>query len=213
MAVPDEPLDVPLALPSVPGIMMAYRVIASGDEHALLPEEAPAFAASVVKVRRASGAARLAARELLARLGHPQCPVPKGPAGAPVWPPGLVGSLSHDDEIALAAVARSRDFRAVGIDVEPAAPLPADLLDIVATARERPGLAADPLRGRLLFAAKEAVYKAVFPLDGEFLEHHEVEIDVAGETARVRNGREVELRLSTSSRLIALAFIAAQQRL
>src|SRR5215467_6546010 len=54
-----------------PGIAIAHRLISPGDEAALLPEEAPAFAASVVKVRRASGAARIVARELLAR---PRCP-------------------------------------------------------------------------------------------------------------------------------------------
>lgn len=209
MAVTDHPLRVPVALPSVPGILIACRAIAPGDEHALLPEELPAFAASVVKVRRASGAARLAARELLTGLGYLRCPLPKDPSGAPVWPPGVVGSLSHDAEIALAAVGRSREFDGLGIDVEPAEPLPPDLLDIVATPRERLGLAADPYGGRLLFAAKEAVYKAVFPLDREFLDHHDVEVDFAARKARVRAGREVELRFATTSRLIALAFIGA----
>ena len=68
---------------SLPGIMIGHRLISPGDERALMPEEAPAFAASVVEVRRASGAARIVARELLARLGHPDCALPKSPSGAP----------------------------------------------------------------------------------------------------------------------------------
>src|SRR5690242_10463304 len=88
---------------SVPGVAIGHRLITAGDEAALLPEEASAFAASVVKVRRASGAARLVARHLLRGLGHPGCALPKTSSGAPLWPPGIIGSLTHDDHLALAA--------------------------------------------------------------------------------------------------------------
>src|SRR5262245_20365100 len=91
-----------------PGVLIGHRLISPGDEHALLPEEAPAFASSVVKVRRASGAARVAVRPLLARLGYPECPVPRAPSGAPVWPMGVVGSMAHDARVAVAAVGSSR---------------------------------------------------------------------------------------------------------
>jgi 4'-phosphopantetheinyl transferase EntD len=197
---------------AVPGIAIGHRLISPGDEDGLLPEEVPAFASSVVKVRRASGAARIAARALLNPLGYPNCPLLKDASGAPIWPTGLVGSLAHDSHVALAAVASSRDFIGVGIDVEPAELLPADLLDLVATPRERANLASDPYRGRLLFVAKEAVYKAVFPLDRTFLDHHDVEVDLAARSARVANGRDVALRFCLSPRLAALAFIVAAGR-
>jgi 4'-phosphopantetheinyl transferase EntD len=196
---------------SVPGIAIGHRVISAGDEHALLPEETPAFATSVVKVRRASGAARIVARDLLARLGHAGCALPKGSGGAPTWPAGVIGSLAHDDRVAVAAVGRSRDAGAIGIDIEPAEPLPAELLDMVATPIERLKIADDPYRGRLLFVAKEAVYKAVYPLDRTFLEHHDVEISLADRKAIVRNGRVVELRFGISTHLVALAFLRGPQ--
>jgi 4'-phosphopantetheinyl transferase EntD len=207
----DQAFDAALGALSVPGILIGHRAIAPGDEDALLPEEAPAFAASVTKVRRASGAARIAAREILTRLGHPACALPKDAAGVPVWPAGTVGSLTHDARFALAAVASARDFRAVGIDVEPAELLPPELLSLIVTARERSHLSADPCGGRLLFVAKEAAYKAVYPLDRTFLEHHEVEVDLARQEARVRGGRVVQLRFSVSTRLVALAFIGAER--
>src|SRR5215472_5557921 len=94
---------------ALPGVVIGHRLILPGDEHALLPKEAAAFASSVVKVRRASGAARIIARQLLARLGYPECAIPKAPSGAPVWPTGVVGSLAHDARIAVATVALSRD--------------------------------------------------------------------------------------------------------
>ena len=196
---------------SFPGVTVGHRLISPGDEHALLKEEAPAFAASVVKVRRASGAARIVARQLLTQLGHPDCALPKGPAGAPVWPPGIIGSLAHDSRVAVAAVGMRVDVGALGIDVEPAECLAPELLDLVATPRERLDLGDDAYRGRLLFVAKEAVYKAVHPLDQTFLEHHDVEIDLANRKAVVRNGRVVELRFSISAHhLAALAFLRAR---
>jgi 4'-phosphopantetheinyl transferase EntD len=194
-----------------PSVMVAHRLISPGDEDALLRDEAPAFASSVLKVRQASGAARIIARELLARLGYPQCPVPRAASGAPVWPAGVVGSLAHDARVAVATVGRAHDVGALGIDVEPAERLPSDLLDVVATPQERLKIGDDPFHGRLLFAAKEAVYKAVYPLDQTFLDHCDVEIDLAERKASVRNGRMLDIRFSVSTHLVVLAFLPGPQ--
>lgn len=196
---------------SFPGVKLGHRLISPGDEDALLTEEAAAFAGSVVKVRRASGAARIVARQLLQQFGHPPCALPKGAAGAPVWPAGIIGSMAHDSRIAVAAVGMRGDVGALGVDIEPAEPLPSELLDLVATPQEQLKLAHDAYRGRLLFVAKEAVYKAVYPLDRMFLEHHDVEINLAERKAVVRNARVVELRFSASAHhLVALAFLPAR---
>jgi 4'-phosphopantetheinyl transferase EntD len=195
---------------ALPDVLIGHRLITPGDEDALLPQEAHAFASSVVKVRRASGAARIVARQLLAQLGHGHCAVPKASSGAPIWPAGVVGSLTHDSRVAVAAVGRRRDVAALGIDVEPAESLPSDLLDLVATAQERLRIADDPYHGRLLFAAKEAVYKAVYPLDQTFLDHHDVQVSLAERKATVRNGRIVELRFAISAHLVVLAFLRDQ---
>jgi 4'-phosphopantetheinyl transferase EntD len=192
---------------AVPGVLIGHRLIAPGDELALLPEELDALATSVDKVRRASGAARIVARGLMAQLGQAQQAVPKAASGAPIWPAGLVGSLAHNSQVAVAAMARRADFSSVGIDVEPAEPLDADLLNLVATADERKAIADDPYRGRLLFTVKEAVYKSVYPLDGAFLEQHDVEVNLAAGTATLRNGRAVRFRYSLSSHIVVLAFI------
>src|SRR5215813_4933840 len=189
------------------GILINHRLILPGDELALLPDEVAAFAGSVVKVRRASGAARIAARELLAQLGQPQRSVPKSDTGMPVWPEGIVGSLAHDAQVAIATVARRRDFSGLGVDIEPAQPLDADLLDLVTTEGERRSIAVDPYHGRLLFVIKEAVYKAVYPLDRVFLNHHDVEVDIRTRTATTCTGRVVEFRYCLSSHIVAVAFV------
>jgi len=161
--------------------------------------------AMAIDRRRASGAARHVARELMTRLGYAELPIPKDASGAPVWPAGLTGSMAHDERIAVAAVGLRRDFAAVGIDVEPAVPLPADMLELIATPRELRAIADDPLRGKLLFAAKEAVYKAINPLDGVFLEFHDIEVDLAGRKATTRTGRVLALRICMSSHVVVLA--------
>jgi 4'-phosphopantetheinyl transferase EntD len=195
---------------SLPGIVIGHRIISPGDEHALLPEEAGAFATSVVKVRRASGAARIVARELLASIGLPKCALPKGKGGAPVWPAGIVGSMSHDSRIAVATIATESDFSALGIDIEPAEALPPGLLDMVTTPQERSHIDEDPFGGRLLFAAKEAVYKAVYPLDQTFLDHHDVEVNLSRGQAVVRNGWILKLQFCISDHLLVAAYVPAE---
>lgn len=192
---------------SLPNILIGHRLISPGDELALLEEEARSIVSPLVEVRRASGAARIVGRQLLARLGYADCALPKSPSGAPIWPAGFCGSFAHDDRVAVAAVAMRRDVAAMGIDVEPAELLPPELLEMVATAQERRRLGDDPYRGRLLFAAKEAVYKAVYPLDRIFLDYHDVDVDLAECKAVVRNGRVVELRVCMSKHLVVLALI------
>lgn len=203
----DRSLQAAIQSLDFPGVTIGHRLISPGDEDALLPEEVRAFAGSVVKVKRASGAARIVARQLLTQLGYPASALPKSASGAPVWPAGVTGSLAHDSRVAIAAVGLSRDVGALGIDVEPAELLPSELLDLVATPRERLRMADDPYHGRLLFVAKEAVYKAVYPLDQTFLEHHDVEINLADRKAIVRNGRVVELRFCLAAHVVALAFL------
>jgi 4'-phosphopantetheinyl transferase EntD len=204
-----SPLARAIEAMSVPGILVDHRLIAEGDEMALLPAEMAAFAGSVLKVRRASGAARIVARTLLSRFGQAPSAIPKSTAGMPVWPEGIVGSLAHDATVAVAAMAAQPGFQSVGIDIEPAEPLAPDLLDIVATATERERIQDDPLRGRLLFSIKEAVYKAVYPLDRTFLDHHDVEVSLVDGTAVIRNGRVLRFRHCIAGHIVTLAFIPA----
>ncbi len=203
----DPTLERAIGALAVPGVLIGHRLIAPDDALALRPDEQDAFANSIDKVKRASGAARIVARSLMAQLGQPEQSIPKSASGAPVWPAGYVGSLAHDARVAVAALARRGEFLSLGIDVEPAEPLDADLLDLVATPSERTEIAGNLLQGRLLFTIKEAVYKAAHPLDGVFLEHHDVEVDLAAGTARVRTGRTVRFRHGAGSHLVVLAFI------
>jgi 4'-phosphopantetheinyl transferase EntD len=119
--------------------------------------------------------ARRCAREALGRLGFPQVALRPGARREPLWPAGAVGSITHCAGYRAAAVARAGDLAAVGIDAEPHGPLPDGVLGQV-TAEGDAGLP-DRLReadasihwDRLLFSAKEAIYKAWYPLTGRWL--------------------------------------------
>jgi 4'-phosphopantetheinyl transferase EntD len=189
-----------------PGILIDHRLIATGDETALLPAEEVSFAHSVIKVRRQSGAARIVARSLLRRLGVPDFTLIRAPAGGLIWPPGLLGSVSHDDRVALAAVAAARDYASIGVDLEPADPLPRDLVPMVATPSECRRYSNDVLSTRLLFVIKEAVFKAVHPTDGVFLDFHDVEVDLETHSARLGSGRTIQITAASAVRTIAIAY-------
>jgi len=186
------------------GLLIGHRLITPGDENALTADEAASIS-SLPERRRASGAARIVARQLMAQLGVAAA-VPKHPSGMPIWPASLVGSLAHDARVAVAAVARAHDFHTIGIDVEPALPLPADMHDLVLTIHEREKLGGDPLAARIVFAAKEAVYKAAYPLDRVFLEFGDIEVDLNVGKAVTRTGRTLSHRHCVATHIVALAF-------
>jgi len=120
-------------------------------------------------------AGRLLARSLLDSLGAPAAPLLNRPDRAPAWPAGFVGSISHCTTLCAVVVASRWDICAIGVDVEPAVALDADVEPLVLTSRDRDSIAQLPLRiraigGRLVFSAKEAFYKALYPTTGAFLD-------------------------------------------
>lgn len=127
---------------------------------------------------------RACARSALIRLGHAPVPIPKDANGAPVWPDGIVGSMTHCTGLRAAVVGSSKLFGALGIDAEVLLPLPPELLPLVTTPGERRMLvqlddkAPDIPWGRLLFSAKESVYKAWYALGGPWLGFDECEIQL-----------------------------------
>ncbi|MCD0451733.1 4'-phosphopantetheinyl transferase superfamily protein [Actinocorallia sp. API 0066] len=154
-----------------------------------LPAEEPCVSRAVESRRREFATVRWCARRALAGLGVAAVPILPGERGAPRWPDGIVGSMTHCAGYRAAAVARSGTIASLGIDAEPEGPLPPGVLDTIAREEELTGLPGGPLPwDRLLFSAKEAVYKAWFPLTGRWLGFEEASLrfDPAGTfTARL----------------------------
>nr|WP_245651785.1 hypothetical protein [Streptosporangium amethystogenes] len=89
-----------------------------------------------MSLRREFTTARWCARDALGHLGYPPMPVLPGAKGAPVWPPGVVGSITHCAGYRAAAVARSGDVATLGIDAEPNKPLPSGILEVITVDEE-----------------------------------------------------------------------------
>ncbi|NUQ97341.1 MAG: 4'-phosphopantetheinyl transferase superfamily protein, partial [Streptomyces sp.] len=150
--------------------------------------------------RREFALVRACARRAMEQLGVPAQALLPGERGAPGWPPGLVGSMTHCDGYCAAALVRATDLASVGIDAEPHRPLPDGVLDAVSLPAEAARLRRLAVRhpevhwDRLLFSAKESVYKAWFPLTGLWLEFTEADIEVfADPDERLHGGFRAEL--------------------
>jgi 4'-phosphopantetheinyl transferase EntD len=154
-------------------------------EAGLFPEEREHIAHAVAKRRVEFAAVRRCARKALQELGYPPVPILPGEQREPRWPEGVVGSMTHCAGYCAAAVARSGEVSALGIDAEVHAPLPEGVLDLISLESERALLAELTERvpgavhwDRVLFSAKESVYKAWFPLTRRWLGFEQADIEL-----------------------------------
>lgn len=148
----------------------------------LHPGEEALVARAVTKRRREFTAVRACARHAMEKLGVPPQPVLHGERGAPRWPDGLAGSMTHCDGYCAAALVRTTDLASLGIDAEPHSALPEDVAPLVLLPAEAERVRVLTERrpethwGRILFSAKESVYKAWYPLAGKWLDFGEADI-------------------------------------
>ena len=168
----------------VPTSVVAVDTFVDVPGATLFPDEEEVVTRAVDQRRQEFASVRRCARTALARLGVPPASILPGEGGAPVWPDGIVGSMTHCPGYRAAAVARAADIRAIGVDAELNEPLPAGVLDLVSLPEERDDLSRMQLRrsdvcwDRLLFSAKESVYKAWFPLTLRWLDFSDVRVTV-----------------------------------
>lgn len=159
----------------LPGEVIAVEAREDARDIVLFPAEEAVLGRAVEKRRREFTTARACARAALERLGLPAVPVTNGERGEPQWPAGVVGSITHCDGYRACAVARSTEIATIGVDAEPNFALPDGVLSEIARPEELPWLR--ELRhakpevhwDRLLFSAKESVYKAWYPLNKRWL--------------------------------------------
>ena len=145
------------------------------------PSESSAVSRANDRRRREFNAGRAAVRDAMQQFALSPKAVPNGPDRAPIWPDGLVGSISHSGAVCVAAVARSKDARSVGIDVEEDTALDPELVSSVCTLVERAWLSAQPkaqrgLLAKLIFSAKECAYKCQYPISRTVFDFDTLEI-------------------------------------
>jgi 4'-phosphopantetheinyl transferase EntD len=166
----------------LPDGTVAVDTLDDPPEATLFPEEAALVRQSVEKRRLEFTTARWCARQAMAKLGRPEAPVLRGARGEPRWPAGLVGSITHCAGYRGAVLAEKDVVTTVGIDAEPNQPLSNGVLEAVARPdeqsrieellRDHPSVRWD----RLLFSAKESVYKSWFPLTSRWLDFEEADL-------------------------------------
>ncbi|WP_445396847.1 4'-phosphopantetheinyl transferase family protein [Streptomyces sp. LE64] len=170
-----------------PSVATAWRTDDT-EPVTLFPEEEAFIARAVDKRRREFSTVRLCARDALSRLGLPKTPLVPGRRGAPAWPEGVVGTMTHCAGYRAAALARATEVVSLGADAEPVGPLPDGVLDVVSLPEERHHLAAldashpDVPWDRVLFSAKESVFKTWYPLTRKELDFTEAEVRFAPES-------------------------------
>lgn len=188
--MPDRPTQP--ALPGPPGRHAASLTrslfpacVATAEARAetwegpLHPEEERFVQRAVARRRREFGAGRACARAALRALGLEAGAIPVGPDRAPVWPAGVVGSITHTRGFCAAAVARRRDLGGVGVDAERRGAVGPELVPRVCTPAEIRWMQAAASRSArdwatLVFSAKEAAYKALHArLGGRILGFHD----------------------------------------
>ncbi|AEV81893.1 4'-phosphopantetheinyl transferase [Actinoplanes sp. SE50] len=178
----------------LPSAVTAVDTFQDPPEAGLFPEEELLVSTAVAKRRAEFATGRWCARQAMLRLGHRPAAILPGPRGEPQWPTGLVGSITHCAGYRAAVVAPAPQVTTVGIDAEPHEAMPAGVLEAVSQAAERDHLAALTRYqpgvhwDRLLFSAKESVYKAWYPLTARWLDFDDatVTFDPAAGTFNAR---------------------------
>ena len=175
-----------------PEVVVGAELARPGDAEPLFSEE-EAYVARAVETRRLEYAlGRTCARRALAALGLSPLPLPSNTDRSVRWPAGFWGSITHTKGLCAAVAARHGDVAGVGIDAEERARVTPKLWSQIASPREiawfeSAGDAATANeRATLLFSAKEAFYKAQFCVSRTFVGFHEVELEFAATTFRVR---------------------------
>jgi 4'-phosphopantetheinyl transferase EntD len=170
------------------GARMAWSRMSMPKDGEVSTAEVNAISGASARRKREFLVGRVLARKLLTEFDVVDHDLLIGADRAPEWPTGLLGSITHSDRICGVVVAEpGPELQGIGLDVEPAEALEEDLWGLLCTRRERDWLAGLPakergLMARLMFSAKEAVYKCQYRVTRRFLEFEDVELDVDPES-------------------------------
>ena len=151
-----------------------------GNVPPLEPIEEEALGPRAIERRRMFFAlGRAAARDALGELGFARVAIGRGPGGEPLWPSGVVGAISHAGDLAIAVVGMRADYVGLGVDVEELSrgPSPrAARLICRPSEMEWADVESGTERLAMLFSAKEAVFKALYPIERVWLGFSDAEL-------------------------------------
>lgn len=150
------------------GGKLGYGEAHAEEAHDFWPEESRAMARATPARQAEFAAGRAAARHALRVIGMVPYAIPMGTDRAPVWPNGVVGSITHHEGRCISVVARRSSLSGLGLDLAALDPLAKDLWPTILTDNDRNWLSDQqkPLQtgyAQMIFSAKEATYKALYP--------------------------------------------------
>jgi len=184
MPAPGVPVSSPQVQSLFPPGVAAAELHGQGDPALLFPEELRCVPSALeVRLRQFAGG-RLCARRALVELGLPDAPLLMAPAARwPLWPEGVIGSITHTEQYCAAVATRAAGYLGLGLDSEHVSAVFPHLADRICTDRELERIAAAPADRRqaalaLAFSAREAFYKAQYPLTREALGMQDVYIEL-----------------------------------
>lgn len=207
-------LDCPTQWAGTPMVLSCQAV----KDHSpnLYPEELALLDRCAARRVNTFSTGRRCAHTVLQEMGVAPAPLLRNPDGSVVWPTGVIGSVSHTDDWAVAVGAESGQgpgsAKAMGVDLELITELSPKVLAMVATPSERDEITGDgqqPWQATALFSLKESLYKCLRPSFGQFIHFHDVQISLTGTaypTVSIRNealavhceSKDLELRLSVT---------------
>jgi len=173
-----------MTIPGLPPQVLLVGTHGDAPESSAWPQELAVIDGLPAPRRAEYVTVRDCARQALAGLGLPPIPILNGDRGAPAWPTGIVGSMTHCRGYRVAAVARTSDVTVLGIDAEPAEALPAGIGRRVTSDAEWSRIEvltredANVPWDRVLFCVKESVYKAWYPTTRVGLDFLSVDISL-----------------------------------
>jgi phosphopantetheine--protein transferase-like protein len=185
----------------------------TGQDVSLCPLDAGFIESAAPKRRRDFALGRFCAHAALVQMGRDEPAIPIGTAGAPVWPTGIIGSITHTRGYAAAAVASQERFLAVGIDAERIGGVTEALMPRLFGPAERDWLMAQDAGKRaslltIFFSAKEAFFKAFGAQMENRLAFRDIHIVLRDGGFTVRHGgRVAQGRLSVQGDLVVTAVI------
>lgn len=166
------------------------------NPNALKDEELVLVRNASLKRRGEFIAGRLSAKGAIRDLGIKPSPVLWDVARAPLWPDGVVGSITHCEGFCGAVVAPRSRYAGIGIDAEYRGRVERQLWSQIMTAAELRQLErlSDPEAretGTIIFSAKEAFYKCQYQVTGQWLDFRDVEISIVNDGFLVRLTKQV----------------------